>query len=294
MIRSMTGFGESERPMDVGVLRVQIKTVNHRFLNASIRTPAGFDRVEHEVQQWLRLHISRGHATVALTLDRDDDAGDDLPRIDLARASRYAGLLREMRAALELDGDVDVHSLLRFGDIFSSAPDPRDRPVVDPEIVREAVEAAARAVVALRETEGARLQADMQGRLDALTGHLDRIAARAPERLRLERDRLRAQIAELAQTDDIDDERLAREVAYLAEKWDINEEIVRFRSHVELFGETLAATEPVGKRLAFVVQEMHRETNTIGSKANDTEISHAVVSMKEEIERLREQVENVE
>ena len=158
------------------------------------------------------------------------------------------------------------------------------------------VEAAARAVVALRETEGARLHEDLSGRLDALAALLDRVEARAPERLTAERDRLRAQIKELAEAEDVDEDRLAREIAYLAEKWDINEELVRFRSHIALFRETLDgdATEAVGKRLSFVVQEMHREANTIGSKANDAEITHASVGMKEEIERLREQVENVE
>jgi len=122
------------------------------------------------------------------------------------------------------------------------------------------------------------------------------VEARAPARLTAERDRLREQIRELADSEDVDEERLAREIAYLAERWDINEEIVRFRSHLDLFRDTLASDvdEAVGKRLSFVVQEMHREANTIGSKANDAAITRASVAMKEEIEKLREQVENVE
>jgi uncharacterized protein (TIGR00255 family) len=123
---------------------------------------------------------------------------------------------------------------------------------------------------------------------------LDRVEARAPQRLDAERERLRARVTELAAGADVDEDRLAREIAYLAEKWDINEELVRFRSHIALFRETFDADEPVGKRLSFIVQEMHREANTIGSKANDADIGHAAVAMKEEIERLREQVENVE
>ncbi len=293
MIRSMTGFGEAEHPVEDGLLRVQIKTVNHRFLNTSVRTPPGFDRVEHEIQHWLRVHLSRGHVSVSISFDRAEEASDDLPRIDLARAGRYAGLLREMRDSLQLHGDVDVASLLRFGDIFQ-APEARERPAVDPEAVREVVDRAARSVVSHREAEGERLRADMAQRLAAMTAQLDTVEERAPERLRQERDRLRAQVAELAGSEEVDEDRLAREVAYLAEKWDINEEIVRFRSHIELFTEAFAADEPVGKRLSFVVQEMHREANTIGSKANDARISHAAVSLKEEIERLREQVENVE
>lgn len=293
MIRSMTGFGEAELPVEDGLLRVQIKTVNHRFLNTSVRTPPGFDRVEHEIQHWLRVHLSRGHVSISIAYDRAEEASDDLPRIDLARAGRYAELLRKMRDSLQLDGDVDVASLLRFGDIFQ-APEARDRPAVDPEGVRAVVDQAARAVVSHREAEGERLRADMAQRLAAMTALLDTVEGRAPERLRQERDRLRAQVAELAGSEEVDEDRLAREVAYLAEKWDINEEIVRFRSHIELFTEAFGADEPVGKRLSFVVQEMHREANTIGSKANDAGISHAAVSLKEEIERLREQVENVE
>lgn len=293
MIRSMTGFGEAEHPVEDGVLRVQIKTVNHRFLNTSVRTPPGFDRVEPEIQHWLRSHLSRGHVSISISLDRADDTRDDLPQIDLARAGRYAALLREMREELGLEGPIDVAALLRFGDIFQ-APESKERPAVDPAPVRAAVDEAARAVVAHREAEGARLQDDMGERLDAMAALLDDVEARAPERLRAERDRLRSQVAELTASDEVDEERLTREIVYLAEKWDINEEIVRFRSHVELFREAFAAGEPVGKRLSFVVQEMHREANTIGSKANDAGISHAAVSLKEEIERLREQVENVE
>ena len=125
---------------------------------------------------------------------------------------------------------------------------------------------------------------------------LDKIEERAPQRLISERDRLREAVKELAEQTEVDEDRLAREIAYLAEKWDINEELVRFRSHIELFREALTgdASEPVGKRLGFLIQEMHREANTIGSKANDAEISQASVALKQEVERVREQVENVE
>ncbi len=148
----------------------------------------------------------------------------------------------------------------------------------------------------MREAEGARLQQDLEEHLLAIEEALVRVEAYAPERVVTERDRLRAAVAELTETHTVDEDRLAREIAYLAEKWDINEEIVRFRSHVELFDEALQAdaSEPVGKRLGFLVQEMNREANTIGSKANDAQIAHTAVTLKEEVERLREQLENVE
>jgi uncharacterized protein (TIGR00255 family) len=297
MIRSMTGFGEAEQTLESGLLRVSIKTVNHRFLNTSVRTPAGFDRFEHEIQGWVRPFLQRGHATISVSLERPDGIREeDLPHIDMDRAGHYADILREMRDGLGLEGGIDVATVARFPDVMK-APDRKSMgPEIEAEELRAVVEAAAKAVVELRETEGARLKDDMEGRLDELERQLEVVEARAPERLVAERDRMRDRVRELAESEDVDEERLAREIAYLAEKWDLNEEIVRFRSHIALFRETLdgGEGEAIGKRLSFVVQEMHREANTIGSKANDGGITHASVAMKEEIERLREQVENVE
>ncbi len=180
--------------------------------------------------------------------------------------------------------------------LFPAAEVEVEAPEIPDETLGEVIDAALEAVVRMRESEGRRLQDDLEGRIDSIGELLDRIEESAPERLQTERDRLRIQIRELTQADQVDEDRLAREIAYLAEKWDINEEIVRFRAHLDHFRDLLEAPgrEPAGKRLGFVVQEMHREANTIGAKANDTTISHAVVGIKEEIERLREQVENVE
>jgi len=294
----MTGYGEAERPIGGELLRVEIKTVNHRFFNPTIRTPPGFGRIEQEIQRWLRPFVSRGHVHVVITLERSATAEntDEVPVLDVDRARRYAELLRRLRDEVGLEGSVDVASVLRMGDILVH-PDPTTtRPDVDEDSVRAVVEAAALAVVSMRETEGRRLQKDLEDGLDAISRELDRIESLAPGRLVRERDRLREFVQELANQEDVDEDRLAREIAYLAEKWDINEEVVRFRSHVALFLETLEAgsAEPAGKRLSFVVQEMHREANTIGAKANDAEIVRGSVALKEEIERLREQVENVE
>lgn len=298
MIRSMTGFGEAETPVEGGLLRVQIKTVNHRFLNTSIRTPYGFDGQDAEIQNWLRPFLSRGHTNVTIAFERGGAAsGDtaDLPQVDLVRARHYLAELRRMGSELGLDDTVGMPELLGFKDVFQS-PDRIEAEPLDPAVVKSTVETACAEVVRFREAEGLRLHDDLEVRLTAMSGQLDLVEARAPERLTAERDRLRAAVRELAEQEDIDDERLAREVAWLAEKWDINEELVRFRSHIELFREALDAdaVEPVGKKLSFLVQEMHREANTIGSKANDAAITHASVALKEEIERVREQVENVE
>ena len=295
MIRSMTGFGEAERDSPAGRLRIEVKTVNHRFFNASVKTPFGFDRYEPLITEALKRHIARGHVTAYLSVSREDGDAEAGIRIDLDRARAYVRALDALRSELNVSGVVDLAMLARFGDLFR-APEPERRVEVDPDFVVELTEAAASAVRSLREAEGERLEADLRARLDAIDKELTAVEARAPRRVVEQRDRLRAAVQELAEQVEVDEDRLAREIAYLSERWDVNEEVVRFRSHVELFREALAgdAAEPVGKRLGFLAQEMHREANTIGSKANDAELARATVTLKEEIERIREQVENVE
>ena len=297
MIRSMTGYGEAERTLPEGQLRVTIKTVNHRFFNAHLRTPTGFDALEAQLQQWLRAYFTRGHINFTVALERDRGAaGDTLPQLDLERAGYYRGLLQTLKDELELGGEIELPSMLRFNDIFRAPEIPAQGPVIDEEILKAVTEEASARTLEMREKEGARLEADLLERLDKMSTELSTIEGRAPERLVEERDRLRAAIQELSEKDDVDEDRLAKEVAYLAERWDINEEIVRFKAHIQAFRETMASEtgEPAGKRLGFLVQEMHREANTIGSKANDLEMGHASVAIREEIERLREQLENVE
>ena len=203
-------------------------------------------------------------------------------------------MLLELKTTLDLPGDVDVALLSRFSDLIER--DDVERADVPEEAVRDVTVEAARAVVRMREVEGRRLHDDLDGRLDAIEQAMERVRAKAPGRLVAERDRLRQAVRELSDGVGLDEDRLAREIALIAERWDISEELVRLRAHIDLFRELLDAdsAEPVGKRLSFVVQEMLRETNTIGSKANDASIEHEVVTIKNEIERLREQADNVE
>jgi uncharacterized protein (TIGR00255 family) len=243
----------------------------------------------------LKRHLTRGHVSASLTIGRGGPAGAADVRIDVDRAHALKQALERLRDELAVPGEVDLAMIARFGELFRG-PEPDRAARIEPELIEALAEQAASAARTMREAEGARLERDLTGRLDAMAGLLDRVAARAPERLLAERDRLKAAVAELSGQVEVDEDRLAREIAYLAERWDINEELVRFRSHIEIFREALAGdgSEPVGKKLGFLVQEMHREANTVGSKANDAEIAQASVGLKEEIERIREQVENVE
>ncbi len=234
------------------------------------------------------------NGTLRLERAEAEEGGVPAVRLDQARARQYQRALEELKQTLALPGEVDVALIARYGDILQ-AEEP-DAVEVAADDVRAVVEQAARATAAMREEEGARLAADLEDRLRAIETAMAAIEAQAPARLVAERDRIRRVVSELLEDVPIDEDRVAREIAFLAEKWDISEELVRLRSHIELFRASLAsdAAEPVGKRLGFLVQEMNRETNTIGSKANDAAIEHRVVAIKEEIERLREQVDNVE
>jgi uncharacterized protein (TIGR00255 family) len=296
MIRSMTGYGDATRVTPAGVLRAEVRTVNHRYFSANLRLARAVERYETQIRDWLRALLPRGHVNFSLRVERDDlaDADSGGVRVDEVRARMYARALRTLKERLELPGEVDVALLARFGDLIVPEDD-----VVAPEFqleaIREATQAAAHAAVEMRIAEGERLGVDLEERLRAIEDAIAVIAARAPERLVAERDRMRRVVTELLGDLKLDGERVAREIAMLAERWDISEELVRLRSHIALFRETVAdAAEPVGKRLGFLIQEMNRETNTIGAKANDAPIEHRVIAVKDEIERLREQVENVE
>ena len=294
MIRSMTGYGDAELDTPAGRLRVEVKTVNHRYFSANVRLPGALDRFEPLVRDRLRESLSRGHVNCSLRLENPEaDGNGPALRLDDARARQYLRLLRELKEKLELPGEVDVRLLTGFSDLI--VRNDEERVEVTPDAVQEVVDRAARAAVAMRVEEGKRLADDLEARLRGIEQAMSVIEQRAPARLVGERDRMRQVIADLIGAALVDEDRIAREVAHLAERLDISEELVRLRSHIHLFRELLAEdAEPVGKRLAFLNQEMHREANTIGSKASDAAIEHQVVAMKNEIERLREQIENVE
>jgi uncharacterized protein (TIGR00255 family) len=297
MIRSMTGYGDAELDTRVGRLRAEIRTVNHRYFSANLRLARALEHFEPLVRESLRGQLPRGHVNFALRLETaaSADGAAAALRVDDERAQAYVQVLRGLKDRLGLPGEVDLALLTRFSDLIVPAEEAEtDR--VDAEHVQQVTIAAAAAAVRMREQEGLRLAQDLEERLVAVESALGRIGARAPERLVNERERMRRVLAELLEGAPIDEERIVREAAYMAERWDVSEELVRMRSHLELFRATMAAAseEPVGKRLGFLTQEMNRETNTIGSKANDAGIEHDVIAIKDEIERLREQIENVE
>jgi uncharacterized protein (TIGR00255 family) len=286
----MTGFGAASGTVGAAHVSVEVRSVNHRFFNASIRLPVELSRWEGEVRDALRSRISRGHVTLAARLERRNG---DLPALNEERFGQYVALLKELQNRYHLADTLDVGAVLRLPDVVSSAPADADGKV---EEIVGIVDAASLALQQARAAEGARLVEYLDARLAVVHSCIGRLAHRAPSRVIEHRDRLREAVRELVDGIAIDDQRIAQEIAILAERLDIQEELSRFQSHVAAFNETLVrqSGEPVGKRLGFLLQEMLREANTTGSKANDSEMLADVVVIKEELERIREQVENLE
>jgi uncharacterized protein (TIGR00255 family) len=216
-------------------------------------------------------------------------------RLDVSRVEAYLAALREVKERFGLPGEVDMSLVGRCERLLVESP-PDASELVDEETLLATVSEAVAELVEMRRREGERLADDLRKRLAAIARHVEKVERLAPERLRTERERLRRSVRELAETVDVDADRIAREIAILADRWDISEEIVRARAHLEAFGDLLDRPdeEPVGKRLGFLAQELLREINTLGAKANDAAISRHVVEAKNELESLREQIENVE
>ncbi len=291
MIRSMTGFGSADGDVGGSRVNVEVRTVNHRFFNPSVKLPSAFARWEADVRESLRKHISRGHVTLSAHIERPELGG---AVVDDVKFAQHAAALRTLRDRNGLGGEIDVATVLRMPDVIRASAEDAAEGTVE-ELVA-IVEAAAAELALMREAEGARLATILLERIVAVEDALGRIAVRAPERVMAQRDRLRENVKVLTEGLAVDEQRLAQEIAILADRLDVGEEIDRFRSHITAFREVLAAkgSDGVGKRLVFLLQEMLREANTTGSKANDTQIQRDVMLMKEELERIREQVENVE
>jgi uncharacterized protein (TIGR00255 family) len=287
----MTGFGAAEGQVGRARVAVEIRSVNHRFFSASLKLPGSLSRWEGEVREALRRGVSRGHVTLTARADWSETTAGST--IDEARLAAYVARLRELQRRYELAGEVDLRTVLRLPDVVTVGGD-EDQGTADELIA--IVDKAITALGTMREQEGARLAEFLEERLRVIEEALERLATRAPARAVEQRDRLRAAVHELADGVSIDEGRLAQEIALLADRLDVQEELARFRSHLNAFRSTLGGdtAEGVGKRLGFVLQEMLREANTTGSKANDVELTRDVLIIKEELERAREQVENLE
>lgn len=293
MLRSMTGFGTAEGPVGGVRVSVELRSVNHRFFNPSLKLPTALSKFEGDIREQLRQRIARGHVSVSVRVVREQEAA---ALVDEAKFAAAAATLKALQERHGLGGEVDVATVLRMPDVLQLTRDDAGLETATVEQLQPVVEAAVEALQAMRAAEGARLAQVIGERLTLIEQAVGRIAVRAPERVVAQRDRLRENVEKLAGGVAVDPQRLAQEIAILADRLDVGEELDRFASHITAFREAMASKtgDGVGKRLGFLLQEMLREANTTGSKANDAPMLQNVVAIKEELERIREQVENVE
>lgn len=291
-MHSMTGYGKGVSKRDGKTITIEIKTVNHRFLDCNIKLPRNFLFVEDRVKKAVSSAISRGHVDLYLTYEQSS-TDEGAYTVDLELANNYLTAVRQLENGTGLANDVTLSTLLRVGDIVT-----RQQSVEDEDLLAEmTLEAASEALVNLkvmREKEGQSQKADIASKLGTIEACLDRIKEFAPKVIEDYRALLNARIAEVVEPSLVDKQRLATEVALYADHCAIDEEITRLSTHISNMRSLLEATEPVGRKMDFLVQEFNRETNTIGSKANDMRITKEVLAIKNEIEKMREQAANIE
>ncbi|MEO5580125.1 MAG: YicC/YloC family endoribonuclease [Gemmatimonadaceae bacterium] len=291
MISSMTGFGAAQGRVGAASVGVELRTVNHRFFNPSIKLPGAFAKWESDVRELLKRSISRGHVSLSARIEQEVGRRQ---AINEERFGEYVTLIRGLQARHGLSDSIEAATILSLPDVVGSEAEEIEAGAVG-ELLAIVGEAVA-SLQQMRGEEGARLTVFLLERLGVVQSAVARIAERAPRRLTDQNARLTKSVQELAGGVALDAQRLAQEIAIIADRLDISEEIERFASHIESFTQTVLAAgdEAVGKRLGFLLQEMVREANTTGSKANDATILSDVVVIKEELERIREQVENIE
>jgi uncharacterized protein (TIGR00255 family) len=292
MIASMTGFGRGEAHRGGITISVELRTVNNRFLEVATRLPRSLSLRENDVKELIRRKISRGKVNVIASVEKEGNGSAGL-ELNSSAARAYYKLLVQLRRTLKLKGTVKLEHMLQFSEIFeqteTGGTDEKEWMVL-----QESLGTALGALAEMRQAEGGELERDFRARIALLDERLAQIERLSAGQVPAERMRLRERVAQLIEKAPVDEGRLELEIALLADRLDVTEECVRFRSHNKFFLEALALPEPAGRKLNFLIQEMNREANTIGSKSSATEIAHLVVNMKEELEKIREQLQNIE
>ncbi len=287
----MTGYGKAEATVDGTSTTIEVRSVNGRYLELSCRLPKEWAEHESAMRDAIRQAVSRGSVNVFVR--REDASGAGSLHIDTELASEYVTQLRTLRDALGLSGEVSIDNIASFAPIFQGEPEKAENENVWPEL-SAVLDQALEALNVMRGREGTEMGKDLESRLAAIATGLEDVERRSQERIPAERERLRERVRQVIEDENIDEQRLALEITLLADKLDVSEECVRLRAHIKHFRDDMKSGGAVGRKLNFQLQEMNREVNTIGSKTNDADIARVVVGMKEELERMREQVQNIE
>lgn len=294
MIKSMTGFGRCRTVLHGREISVEIKSVNHRFFEFSCRTPKGYGFLDDKLKALVNSRVSRGKIDMFVTVGTAEDTPAEV-KINHSLVSGYINAMKEISETYGIENDVTVTAISRFPDVYTVSKAQED----EEEITADVLEAANTAIdgfIAMREAEGEKMKADILGRAEVILATVDEIDERSPQTVKEYEERLLDRINRTLQdyNINIDEQRVLTEVAVFADKVAVAEETVRLRSHFAQLSKIMDSQTPIGREIDFIIQEMNREANTIGSKVQDAEIAHKVVKIKSEIEKMREQIQNIE
>ena len=292
MIKSMTGFGRGHKVLNGRDITVEIRSVNHRYYEFSSRLPRSLNYVEERLKSLLQGRISRGKVEVSVLLN-NVEAADEKITINRDVVREYIEALRSVKEEFGLTDDLALSNVLRIPDAFTVVKTETDEEQLW-EDIKSTAEEALEHFISMRENEGARMKQDVLSRLAKIEEWVGVVETRSPQVVEDYRKRLYDKMCELLSSSNIDENRILLEAGIFSEKTAVDEETVRLRSHIAQFRSMLESGEPVGRKLDFLVQEMNRETNTIGSKVQDIEVTRIVVDLKGEIEKIREQIQNIE
>ena len=295
----MTGFGRGEatHTLDSGAsvtISAEIRSVNSRFIEISVRLPRTMSERELECREVIRKRLERGKISVNFSVDRQGT--EDIPlSLNEPVAKAYFNLLDKLRTATGLTAEIQLRDLTSFGDIFTTEDRASNAAAIEWDLAQKALSEAIEQLNEMRKSEGGELERDLRARIAMMVSQTTEIERRSATTANEEYNKLKERVRELMDDPKVlNDQRLELEIALIAQRLDITEEIVRFRSHVKFFLEAMDAPEPAGRKLNFILQEMNREVNTMGSKTSAAEVAHHVVLVKQELEKIREQVQNIE
>ena len=292
MLKSMTGYGRAQNILHGRDIIVEIRSVNHRYYEYSSRIPRAYSYIDEKLKALLKSQISRGKVEISVSISNIEGKDTEIA-VNMGAATGYVNALREAAGTLGLQDDLVLSKLIKLPDIFLIQKTPDNEEEVWSDVEETAREALGR-FVEMRATEGEKLREDVIAKADMILGSVGLIEQLSPRTVNAYREKLQRRLTEILESKDIDQQRILTEAAIFAEKIAVDEETVRLRSHISQLRDMLDSGEAVGRKLDFIVQEMNREVNTIGSKAQDLSITKLVVDMKAEIEKIREQIQNIE
>ena len=293
MITSMTGFGRGESSSTGFSVTVEIKTLNSRYLDISVRTPQSLHDKELVLKEIIQTKLSRGKVSLNVNVEKTASKQTDI-KLNRELVEGYKDILNQLKEAAGITEPIELRDILQFNNVFETKKeDPKDIEIIW-ECTIKALTNALENLNKMRKKEGTELKTDLVNQINGIADMLETVNRLSEQRAPEVRERLHTRIKKMVSEDIFDPERMEMEVALLVDKMDINEEVIRLQSHLKFFIEALETGEPVGRKLNFLCQEMNRELNTIGSKANDSKVAHHIVFGKEKLEQIREQVQNIE